>query len=243
MASSITSASSRCHIGLVGFIAISALLAKSASSVSVASLVHNGFVGFIGLGFVSLVGFISLFGYIGLVGCIRHNGLISVIGLSLFILISLSIHWPFKLATHKDAIKQTKVTEINKVVMMQAAHGVAMVSSASKITSATIWYYYFASLHYAHLFVRESWLWHVLSTLNSYFFGDALQNAKQLFSARLPQMTKYCVMRECDNFHSWISVSGDLVFSHQQGIYGFTFPKRFSWESLPEIALLLHLFC
>jgi hypothetical protein len=25
----------------------------------------------------------------------------------------------------------------------------------------------------------------------------------------------------CENIHSWISLSGDLVFSHQQGIYGF----------------------
>jgi hypothetical protein len=29
-------------------------------------------------------------------------------------------------------------------------------------------------------------------------------------------MTKYCVMRECDNIHSWISTTGDLAFSHQQ---------------------------
>jgi hypothetical protein len=31
----------------------------------------------------------------------------------------------------------------------------------------------------------------------------------------------------CDNIHSWISLSGDLAFSHQHGIYGFKFPKRF----------------
>ena len=40
-------------------------------------------------------------------------------------------------------------------------------------------------------------------------------------------MTKYCVMRECDNIHSWISLSGDFAFSHQDGIYGFKFPERF----------------
>ncbi len=33
-------------------------------------------------------------------------------------------------------------------------------------------------------------------------------------------MTKYCIMRECENIHSW-------AFSHQQGIYSFKFPKRF----------------
>jgi hypothetical protein len=68
---------------------------------------------------------------------------------------------------------------------MQEAHGVAAVSSATKITNAAIWYYCAASLYYAHLFVRGSWLWHVLSRLDSYFLGDALQNAKQLFSTRL----------------------------------------------------------
>jgi hypothetical protein len=45
----------------------------------------------------------------------------------------------------------------------------------------------------------------------------------------------------CENIHSWISLSGDLVLSHQQGIYGFKFPKRF-WRSLPEISLLLSFF-
>jgi len=48
-------------------------------------------------------------------------------------------------------------------------------------------------------------------------------------------------MRECENIHSWISLIGDLVFSHhswisligdlvfshQGEIYGFKFPKRF----------------
>jgi hypothetical protein len=31
----------------------------------------------------------------------------------------------------------------------------------------------------------------------------------------------------CDNIHSWISLSGDLAFSHQDGIYGFNSPKGF----------------
>jgi len=32
----------------------------------------------------------------------------------------------------------------------------------------------------------------------------------------------------CENILTWISLSGDLAFSHQDGIYGFKFPKRFS---------------
>jgi hypothetical protein len=34
----------------------------------------------------------------------------------------------------------------------------------------------------------------------------------------------------CENIHSWISIVGDLAFSHQGGIYGFKFPKRFSGD-------------
>jgi hypothetical protein len=63
--------------------------------------------------------------------------------------------------------------------MQAAPHGVAMVSSATKITNAAIWYYCAAS----HWFVRESWLWHVLlptGKLNSLFFRDALQNEKTI---------------------------------------------------------------
>jgi hypothetical protein len=113
-----------------------------------------------------------------------------------------------------------------KLAAAARTNGVAMTSSTTKITNAAIWYYCAAS----HRFVRESWLCHVLlptGRLNSSFFRVALQHEKQLFSLRPLQMMKYCVTRECDNIHSWISLSGDLVFSHQQGIYGFEFPKRF----------------
>ncbi len=41
----------------------------------------------------------------------------------------------------------------------------------------------------------------------------------------------------CDNIHSWISLSGDLAFSHQDGIYGFTFPKRFLEISSRDLTL------
>jgi hypothetical protein len=68
-------------------------------------------------------------------------------------------------------------------------------------------------------------------------FGDAMQDAKQLFFSRLPQMTKYFVMRECENIPTWISLSGDLAFSHQDGIYGFKFPKRFSELSQEKTSL------
>ena len=73
---------------------------------------------------------------------------------------------------------------------------------------------------------REEKLCWWLASFGESYHGDVLQHAKHLYSLRLPQMTKYCVMRECDNIHSWISLSGDLAFGHQHGIYGFKFPKR-----------------
>ncbi len=41
----------------------------------------------------------------------------------------------------------------------------------------------------------------------------------------------------CENIHSWIPLSGDLVFSHQQGIYGFKSPKRGLKISSRELSL------
>jgi hypothetical protein len=68
-------------------------------------------------------------------------------------------------------------------------------------------------------------------------FGNALQTATQIFFDRILQMTKYSIMRECENIHSWISLSGDLVFSHQQGIYGFKILKRFLEISSRDLTL------
>jgi len=75
------------------------------------------------------------------------------------------------------------------------------------------------------LATKKMWLW--IASFGESYNGDMLQLAEQIFSLSLPQMTKYRVMRECENIHSWISPVGDLVFSHQGEIYGFKFPKRF----------------
>jgi len=76
--------------------------------------------------------------------------------------------------------------------------------------------------------VREKMWWWIASFGYSFLFSRAnvLQHAKQIFS-RIPQMTKYCVMRECENIQSWISLCGDLAFCHQHGIYGFKFLSKF----------------
>jgi hypothetical protein len=105
-------------------------------------------------------------------------------------------------------------------------------TSATKIINATIWYYC-AALLVLLSFVCEGELvvtcafYHRLNSLFSLIFGDALQNAKQLFSTRLPQMTKYCVMRECENILHGYLYDGDLVFVILKGIPMFKFPKRF----------------
>jgi hypothetical protein len=42
----------------------------------------------------------------------------------------------------------------------------------------------------------------------------------------------------CENIYSWISLRiGDLVFSHQDGIYGFKFPKWFLEISSRDLTL------
>ncbi len=42
---------------------------------------------------------------------------------------------------------------------------------------------------------------------------------------------------ECDNIHSWISLTSDLTFSQQHGIYSFKFPKRFLEISSRDLTL------
>jgi hypothetical protein len=84
-------------------------------------------------------------------------------------------------------------------------------------------------------FVREDWLWCVrrvlLSTLarldSDLFLRHALQYAKQLFYSRFPQVTKYFVMRECEDSYTE-SLCCDSAFAHKKKFYIFKFPKRFS---------------
>jgi hypothetical protein len=81
---------------------------------------------------------------------------------------------------------------------------------------------------------KKMWWW--IASFGESYFGDVLKYLKQLFSHRLPQMTKCCIMRECDNIHSWISTTGDLAFSHQQEFMVLNSQKSFR-RSLAEISL------
>ena len=128
---------------------------------------------------------------------------------------------------------------ISRRLKQAAALGGAMLqSSATEIVDIAFYYFFTASSLHVHLFVREKmmcwclalarknmWLW--IASFSESYYGDVFQLAEQIFSLSLPKMTKYCVMRECENIHSWISQVGDLASSRQGGIYGFKFPKRF----------------
>jgi hypothetical protein len=223
---------------------------------------HNGNISLIGLGFVSsarwLIGFIGLGldGFIDLVldshvsisGLISHNFLDDVIGLGLVSLVGLvslsDINGLVGLNNLVAAIIAAAEFLVATATQAAAAktHGVAIkLASATKITNAEIWYYCAALL--LSLIWRESGLWcewrvfSSLAGLNS-VFENALQNAKQLFHMSLLQMTKYCIMRECENILCGYLYDGDLAFVILKGISSFKFPKRF-WRSLPEISLSL----
>jgi hypothetical protein len=139
----------------------------------------------------------------------------------------------FGYSDHNDVFKYCLATAILAAAAetippqcMQAAHGVAMMSSTTKISNAAIKLY---CEYYAHLFMRESLLCDVLLHIAGFnsVFGNALQNAAQLFFVRIPLMAKYFVMRECDNIlHGYLYVV-TTVLSHQDGIYGFKLPNRF----------------
>ncbi len=148
----------------------------------------------------------------------------------------------FGYSNHNDMFKYHLATAILAAAAetilsqrMQAAHGVATMSSATKISNAANHFYCEC---YAHLFVKENLLCNVLlrvAGLNS-VFGDALQNETQLFFVRIPVMTKYCIMRECDYIRNGYLYGGDLLFVILKGIYSLNSPKDF-WRSLPEISL------
>jgi hypothetical protein len=153
-------------------------------------------------------------------------------------------------STHRQFCERlaTAINEATKItwwLKQAAALGVATLQSSATQTAASTFYFTVSSLH-MHSLVREKmwwWLalarkkmWRWIASFGESYSGDVLQYAKQLFSLRLPQMTKYCIMRECDNIHPWISTTGDLAFSHQQEFTVLNSQKGFQ-RSLPEISL------
>ncbi len=100
-------------------------------------------------------------------------------------------------------------------------------TSTNKIANSLALYFCAASLYYGYSFVREGVLWHVPRfDSNPSHHGDALQYSKQLFYISLPQMTKYCVMKECENIICGYLYVCKLAFVILKGIYCFEFPKK-----------------
>jgi hypothetical protein len=66
-----------------------------------------------------------------------------------------------------------------------------------------------------------------------------LQGTFPRWKKRLPSdhFQRRLVIEACEHIPTWISLSGDLAFSHQDGIYGFKFPKRFSELSQAKTSL------
>jgi len=171
------------------------------------SFVDLGFFGVndlsVVVGLISFVGSgfisISLVGLIGLIGLIGLVGLVGLVGFGLIGLIGISI----------VAFSLGLVRILLEFELKQSQ--------------------YFS-------LVRENWLWCVrrvifdspILLLSDFCFGRHNTRRKTIVFQQASTKTKYFVMRECEHIPTWISLSGDLAFSHQDGIYGFKFPKRFS---------------
>ncbi len=80
-------------------------------------------------------------------------------------------------------------------------------------------------------------MWRWIASFGESYHGDVLQFAKQLLPVRLLLMTKFFVMGECDNILSGYLFAVTTVFSQQDGIYGFKFPKRFLEISSRDLTL------
>jgi hypothetical protein len=185
------------------------------------------------VGQISLVNLSSISGISGISSRISHNGLIGLIGISLVSLVNLVGLSGINDLAGFNSLVAAIIAAVEFFVAMatQAAtaktHGVAIkLASATKITSAEIWYYCTALLVLLSLIQRESGLWcewRVFSSLTGLTsdFENILQNAKQLFHISLPQMMKYCVMRECENILCGYLYDGDLVFVILKGILRF----------------------
>jgi hypothetical protein len=192
-------------IGLIGFVSIKGF---------VGHICISGLIGLIGFGLISLVG-LSGFGLISLIGLslaglISHislTGLISDIGFGLISLISLSGFGLAGLSGINGLIVQISLASFVGLsgfglISLVGIIGFGLVG-LSGINGLIGQINLVNSLQFKiemepsqqDLFLRESGLWCVwrvfssLTGLDSVFL-NALQNAKQLFSTRIPQMTK-----------------------------------------------------
>jgi hypothetical protein len=79
-------------------------------------------------------------------------------------------------------------------------------------------------------------IFYILGLDSDLFFRLALQNEKQIFFNWIPHMTKYFVMRECeDSYREYLCC--DSAFAHKEEFYIFKFPESFLEISCAEISL------
>jgi hypothetical protein len=232
------------RVGLIGQISL-------IDQISLVRLISHiiGLIGLNGFSLIGLVGFSGIDNY-NLAKLIGHISLVGLICISGWLARARKKMWwwiaSFGYSNHNDVFPYRLAAALQATVAK--THEIAIkLASATKITNAAIWYYC-AALLVLLSFICEGEsvvtcaFYCRLNSLFSLFFGDALQNAKQLFSTRIPQMTKYCVMRECENIlHGYLYVLG-LAFVILKGIYGFKSPKRFLEISSRDFTSSL-LFC
>ncbi len=228
------------HMGLVGH---TDLASTSINSLSLISLVCLSLIGFIGLGirFVSLgIGYTGLIGLVGfgIIGYIGLVGLISLVGLGL---ISLVGHIGLIGLVGLVNLGGISLISLMDLISGHISHGLGLVGLIGLnghigLNSHNDVVGLINSMEFeipCYSFVREGWLWCVrrlcsLARLDSnFFFRHALNYAKQLFYSRIPQMTKYFVMRECEDTYTE-SLCCDSAFAHKKEFSIFQFPKRFS---------------
>ncbi len=193
-----------------------------------------GLVGFIGLGisFIGLgVGYTGLVGLIKLVELISFIGLVGLVDLGGISLVSLM----GLIGGHiSHGLGLVGLIGLNGCIGLNSHNDIVGLINSMEFEIP------------CYSFVREGWLWCVrrlcsLGRLDSdFFFQHALQYAKQLFYSRIPQMTKYFIMRECEDSYTE-SLCCDSAFAHKKKFYIFKFPKRY-WRSLEERSHNLTLF-
>jgi hypothetical protein len=188
------------HIGLVDCKDLVGLIGHNGLVGQVSQVGLDGLVGLVSLGLIGHTGLVSLIsfvgGFISLIGLIGHISLISLVDLiGLIGLISLT-----GLIGFKGLIGIGLIGHVSLVgIVFNGPIGIGIIINSLEFEIET-------KLSQCYTFVREGWLGCVRRVLPSlagldsdFFLGLALQKEKQLFFSRLPQMTKYFVMRECED--------------------------------------------
>ncbi len=82
-------------------------------------------------------------------------------------------------------------------------------------------------------------MWWGISSFDYLYLSHVLYFGKILFYLSLLLMTKYCVMRKCENIHSGYFYVSDIIFVMKKGISILKFPERFLDISSRDLTSLL----